>query len=171
MLAIIGVDCEVFNADYLNSKKGDHVYMHTVADGVDLASWWIKHLVANGLLSAKQQVLYNTTIALALPVITRWGSHYTSMKQLVRSERAINILALEEREKLINSVGKKKAPRELAARMLDLSANSTFWGNLKVVLNHLGPLLVSVRYQCNCMYAYTIAYSLASGSNKDQHRS
>lgn len=93
------------------------------------------------------------------------------MKQLVRSERAINILALEEREKLINSVGKKKAPRELAARMLDLSANSTFWGNLKVVLNHLGPLLVSVRYQCNCMYAYTIAYSLASGSNKDQHRS
>lgn len=147
---LLTLDCfsHQFNlsvGDYLNKKKTNHVYMDTVANAIDLASWWIKHSVAHSMLVEKQIVVLGKPSALTLPVVTRWGSHYSSMKQLLRSERSILVLVLEKREELLKSVGNKKGPQELAEKMLDLSANSTFWSMLKVVQQHLGPLLIAVR--------------------------
>lgn len=130
-------------ADYLNKKKTDHIYLDTVADAIDMASWWIKHSVPHGMLLEKQITVLGKTSALTSPVVTRWGSHYNAFKQLLQSERSIELLILEKREELLKSVGKQKASRELAEKILDLCENSTFWAMLRVVLGHLGPLLVS----------------------------
>ncbi|KAL0021280.1 hypothetical protein WJX79_007403 [Trebouxia sp. C0005] len=147
---LLTVDCfsHQFNlsvGDYLNKKKTDHIYLDTVADAIDMASWWIKHSVPHGMLLEKQITVLGKTSALTSPVVTRWGSHYNAFKQLLQSERSIELLILEKREELLKSVGKQKASRELAEKILDLCENSTFWAMLRVVLGHLGPLLIAVR--------------------------
>ena len=130
-------------ADYLNPKKTNHIYMDMVAEAVELA-WWIRHSVPYGMLKGLQIAVDGKTTALILPVVTRWGSHYVAIKQLLKIEFVMKLLALEKRADLINSVGQKKPAKEKAEKMLDLATNSTFWSTLKVVLGHLGPLLVSM---------------------------
>ena len=115
-----------------------------VSNAIDLASWWIKHSVPHGMLQEKQIDVLGKTSALTLPVVTRWGSHYTAMKALISNERCMQLLVLEKREKLRDSVGKKAAPRKAADKMLDLCTDSAFWSGLKTVMRHIGPLLVSV---------------------------
>ena len=132
----------VCSADYLNSKKTDHRYLEVVASAIDLAAWWIRHSVPHGMLEAKQLQVLGKTVALCLPVVTRWGSHYTAFKQLLANQRPMKLLVLESRDKLVESVGKKKAPKETANRMLDLTLESSFWSALELVMKHLGPLLV-----------------------------
>lgn len=132
------------DADYLNKKKTDRRYIDVVSNAIDLASWWIKHSVPYGMLKEKQVDVLGKTAALTLPVITRWGSHYTAMKALISNERCMQLLVLEKREKLRNSVGKKATPRATADKMLDLCTDSAFWSGLKTVMRHIGPLLVSV---------------------------
>lgn len=132
------------DADYLNKKKTDHRYIDVVSSAIDLAAWWIKHSVPYGMLQEKQLDVLGKTAALTLPVVTRWGSHYTAMKALSSNERCMQLLVLEKREKLRDSVGKKPAPRATADKMLDLCTDSAFWSGLKTVMRHIGPLLASV---------------------------
>ena len=40
-------------ADYLNSRKTNHVYMETVADAAELPTWWIRPSVPHGMLKDK----------------------------------------------------------------------------------------------------------------------
>ena len=123
--------------------------MDVVAEAVDFVTWWIRHSVPYGMLKEKQIAMDGKTTALMLPVVTRWGSHYVAIKQLLQNEFVMKLLALEKRADLINSVGQKKPAKEKAEKMLDLATNSTFWSTLKVVLEHLGPLLVSLPSPCN----------------------
>lgn len=131
-------------ADYLNKKKTDHRYVDRVAEAIDLITWWIRHSVPYGMLQEKHRSVHGKTSALSLPVVTRWGSHYTAVKQLLQSQQVMNLLVLEKRQALLDSVGKKKPAKDKAEEMLDLACNSTFWSELKVVLGQLGPLLVSM---------------------------
>ncbi len=135
---------KLVDADYLNKKKTDHRFLDVVSSAIDLASWWIKHSVPYGMLQEKQVDVLGKTSALTLPVVTRWGSHYTAVKALISNERCMQLLVLEKREKLRDSVGKKPAPRATADKMLDLCTDSGFWSGLKTVMRHIGPLLVSV---------------------------
>ncbi|DBA87596.1 TPA: hypothetical protein ACH3X1_004619 [Trebouxia sp. C0004] len=112
-------------ADYLNPKKTNHIYMDIVAEAVELVTWWIRHSVPYGMLKDKQTAVDGMTTALMLPVVTRWGSHYVAIKQLLKTEFVMKLLALEKRADLINSVGQKKPAKEQAEKMLDLAGNST----------------------------------------------
>lgn len=132
------------DADYLNKKKTDHRFLDVVSSAIDLASWWIKHSVPYGMLKEKQVDVLGKTSALTLPVVTRWGSHYSAMKALVANERCMQLLVLEKREALRNGVGKKPGPRATADKMMDLCTDSGFWSAVKTVMKHIGPLLVSV---------------------------
>ena len=55
------------DADYLNSKKTDHMYLEVVSEAVELASWWIRHSVPYGLLKEKQIAVDGKTTSLILP--------------------------------------------------------------------------------------------------------
>ena len=134
--------------------------MDVVSEAVELATWWIRHSVPYGMLKEKQMSVNGKTTALMLPVVTRWGSHYAAIKQLLKTEFVMKLLALEKRADLINSVGKKKPPRDKAEKMLDLSSNSTFWSTLKVVLDHLGPLLVSIHVSVSALQSIAACLAL-----------
>lgn len=47
-------------------------------------------------------------------------------------------------EMLRDSVGKKPAPRATADKMLDRCTDSDFWSGVKIVMKHVGPLVVRV---------------------------
>ena len=96
------------------------------------------------MLKEKQIDVLGKTSALTLPVVTRWGSHYSAMKALIFNERCMQLLVLEKREALRNGVGKKPGPRATADKMMDLCTDSGFWSAVKTVMKHIGPLLVSV---------------------------
>ena len=84
-------------ADYLNPKKAKHIYVDVVAEAVEFVTWWIRHSVPYGMLKEKQIAMDGKTTALMLPVVTRWGSHYVAIKQLVKTEFVMKLLALEKR--------------------------------------------------------------------------
>ena len=152
------------DADYLSPKKAKHIYVDVVAEAVEFVTWWIRHSVPYGMLKEKQIAMDGKPTALMLPVVTRWGSHYVAIKQLLKTEFVMKLLALEKRADLINSVGQKKPAKEKAEKMLDLATNSTFWNTLKVVLEHLGPLLVSLPSPCNvlpCIAKWTALHRTA----------
>ncbi|KAL0033277.1 hypothetical protein WJX77_001566 [Trebouxia sp. C0004] len=67
------------------------------------------------LPTRKRVDVLGKTLALTLPIVTCWGSHYSPMKALISNERCMLVLALEKHEKL------KKG--------------------LKTVMRHIGPLL------------------------------
>lgn len=134
----------LFAADYLNKNKTSHRFLDVVSNAIDMSSWWLKHSVPYGLLQEKQRDVLGKTVALTLPVVTRWGSHYIALKSLAANERCMNLLALEKFEQLRDSVGKKAAPRATAEQMLELCKDSAFWAGVKTVMRHIGPLLVSV---------------------------
>ncbi|KAL0022191.1 hypothetical protein WJX77_004846 [Trebouxia sp. C0004] len=77
--SLMTLDCysHQFNlsvGDYLNSKKTNHMYLEVVSEAVELASWWIRHLVPYGLLKEKQIAVDGKTTSLILPVVTRASS-------------------------------------------------------------------------------------------------
>ena len=146
-LSVCVADCVIYSdalADYLNSKKTNHMYLQVVSEAVELASWWIRHSVPYGLLKEKQIAVDGKTTSLILPVVTRWGSHYAAIKQLLKTETVMKLLALEKKADLIKSVGQKKPAKDKAEKMLQLCGDSNFWNTLQRVLEHLGPLLVSL---------------------------
>ncbi|KAL0029350.1 hypothetical protein WJX77_001588 [Trebouxia sp. C0004] len=81
--------------DYLNSKKTNHMY-----------------------LEEKQIAVDGKTTSLILPVVTRWGSHYAAIIQLLKTETVMKLLALEKKADLIKSVGQKKPAKDKAEKML-----------------------------------------------------
>ncbi|KAL3130245.1 hypothetical protein ABBQ38_008542 [Trebouxia sp. C0009 RCD-2024] len=125
--------------------KTDHRFPDVVSSAIDLASWWIKHSVPYGMLQEKQVDMLGKTSALTLPVVKRWGSHYSAMKALVSNERCMQLLVLEKREALRNSVGKKPGPRATADKMMDPCTDLGFWSGVKTVMKHIGPLLIAVK--------------------------
>lgn len=104
-----------------------------------------------GMLRDLQLAKHGKSCALSLPVVTRWGSHYQATKQLLISQDVIQLLVLDKRADLMGSVGKTRAAKDKAARMLDMAMDSTFWSNLKMVQQHLGPLLVSTSRASQCL--------------------
>ncbi|KAL3130247.1 hypothetical protein ABBQ38_008544 [Trebouxia sp. C0009 RCD-2024] len=148
--------------------RTDHRFPDVVSSAIDLASWWIKHSVPYGMLQEKQVDMLGKTSALTLPVVKRWGSHYSAMKALVSNERCMQLLVLEKREALRNSVGKKPGPRATADKMMDPCTDLGFWSGVKTVMKHIGPLLVKrvmlegleTRFSAYDQPAMLIAYML-----------
>ncbi|KAL3161549.1 hypothetical protein ABBQ32_010416 [Trebouxia sp. C0010 RCD-2024] len=73
-------------------------------------------LCAYGLLQDKQRCVHGKTSGLTLPVVTRRGSHYNAIKQLLQSQQVMNLLVLEKRGKLLKSVGSKNPAKGKAER-------------------------------------------------------
>ena len=84
------------------------------------------------------------TIHLTLPVVTRWGSHYTAISQLLQTRRPMELLCLEKAEELVQSVGATPAAKQKAEKILKLVRRDDMWESLESVLAHLGPILVGM---------------------------
>ncbi|KAL1739125.1 ribonuclease H-like domain-containing protein [Schizophyllum fasciatum] len=82
-------------------------------------------------------------LALFLPALTRWTSHYLSTARLLLLETEFKQLLLDSREELILVAGDTPAAKETAEEVLAILEAPDFWLNLKKVKLHLQPLAIA----------------------------
>eukprot|EP00611_Tribonema_gayanum_P013282 TRINITY_DN240_c0_g1_i4.p1 TRINITY_DN240_c0_g1~~TRINITY_DN240_c0_g1_i4.p1 ORF type:complete len:602 (-),score=156.97 TRINITY_DN240_c0_g1_i4:75-1880(-) len=131
--------------DYIKADGSGKVVIGQV---VDVAGWFLSHSVPYAMLRKQELAMpqyKNRTVALQLPGKTRWGSHYTAVNQLLKSQRALQALALSEYDKLVDTVGARADAKTKARKVLDTVTDSNFWTSLNQARRHLGPLLIAIR--------------------------
>ncbi|KAL1739260.1 ribonuclease H-like domain-containing protein [Schizophyllum fasciatum] len=82
-------------------------------------------------------------LALFLPALTRWTSHYLSTARLLLLETEFKQLLLDSREELVLVAGDTPAARDAAEEVLAIIEAPDFWLNLKKVKLHLQPLAIA----------------------------
>ena len=84
------------------------------------------------MLREAQKAQEGSVLALILPALTRWTSHYLSATRLLKLEHTIRILVLTSRESLINAVGDKADAIQKAEAIVGILMQSLFWEDLKM---------------------------------------
>ena len=85
------------------------------------------------MLREAQKAQEGSVLALILPALTRWTSHYLAATRLLVLEHVIRVLVLTLRNNLVNTVGDKAdAIRKAEAIVGNISMQPSFWGNLKM---------------------------------------
>lgn len=111
-------------------------YSGLVSDALDVVKWFNNHSLALGMLRLVSMEKLGRELSLILPVITRWTSHYLSVRRLLQLENPIRHLLLDSREKLLLCAGKKREAKEKAAKVLDVLGDPQFWNNLRRYIGH-----------------------------------
>lgn len=110
--------------DYLK-LQGRHA--KTAQDVIDVVKWFNGHSLALGLLRKQQQETLGKILALVLPCIARWTSHFLSARRLIRVENAMRACVEKNRDDLLIAAGKAKAQTAAAKRILDILEDERFW--------------------------------------------
>lgn len=100
-----------------------------IEDALDVVKWFNNHSRALGLLRVCMQQRLAKILALVLPVITRWTSHYLSVRRLLEVERPLREVALDPA--LIQCAGNKRDAIEKAESIVRTLSRQDFWDNLK----------------------------------------
>ncbi|KAL1672232.1 ribonuclease H-like domain-containing protein [Schizophyllum commune] len=82
-------------------------------------------------------------LALFLPAITRWTSHYLSTTRLIFLQSSFQQLLLDSKDELVVVAGDTPAAREAAEKVIEILEAPGFWNNLKKVQQHLEPLAIA----------------------------
>ena len=81
-------------AHRINLIVGDYLalklpFQDCVLKALNVIKWMNNHSHALGLLHQEQFSMYQKTLVLILPVITRWTAHYLSLQQLLTAKKAL----------------------------------------------------------------------------------
>ncbi|KAL6303689.1 ribonuclease H-like domain-containing protein, partial [Sparassis latifolia] len=116
----------------------------TVVDAaLEVIKWFNNHLFALGVLNEEQQLMYHKILALILPVITRWTSHFCSLSCLLETWKALQITSIKHNVKLIESAGRSVKSKRKAKRVLQHVRNDEWWKKLVIVKMHIEPLAIA----------------------------
>ena len=100
---------------------------------LEVVKWFNNHGRPLGMLREVQRDQYNgNVLTLILPALTRWTSHYLAATRLLDLEKAIRILVLTSRGRLVEAVGNKADAIRKANEIMDLISQPSFWENLKM---------------------------------------
>lgn len=115
-------------------------------DFVDAASelikWFNAHQYAGGLLRKQQVMADKAPLALFLPVLTRWTSHYLSIRRLLDLQRYIEACVAVNYQALVEAAGKTRKAKDHAKKVLAHVRNPEFWNGLNkcVTIQHFSVL-------------------------------
>lgn len=109
--------------------KGRHA--QTAQHVIDIVKWFNFHTLALGLLREQQKETLGKTLALILPFITRWTTHFLSASRLIRVKSAMRTCVEKNRDSLMKAGGKVKAQKEAAKEILDIIQDDGFWSLLQ----------------------------------------
>ncbi|GBE85739.1 hypothetical protein SCP_0802610 [Sparassis crispa] len=116
----------------------------TVVDAaLKVIKWFNNHSFALGVLNEEQQLMYHKILALILPVITRWTSHFCSLLCLLETWKALQITSIKHDVKLIESAGRSVKSKRKAKRVLQHVRNDEWWKKLVIVKMHIEPLVIT----------------------------
>ncbi|EJD34362.1 hypothetical protein AURDEDRAFT_140578 [Auricularia subglabra TFB-10046 SS5] len=97
-----------------------------------LVKWFNSHSLALGMLREVAMQKLNEELNLILPCLTRWTSHYLSVRRLLQLERAFKQLVLDKEEELRSSAGQRRDAIDEARRIISMIKTESFWDNLRM---------------------------------------
>lgn len=115
--------------DYLKLKNH---YVDTVAAGIQVIKWFNNHSVARGLFRKTQKDQKTGALALILPCLTRWTTHFLACSRLLSQRLILQACVLLNRDKLLMAAGEKAEAKETAEEVLTIVEDraGTFWPTL-----------------------------------------
>ena len=102
---------------------------------VDVVKWFNNHSYALGVLNEEQQIMNKKTLALIVPVVTRWTAYYLSMDRLLAIWKPLQITAIRHESSLLESVGQKPQAKAKAKQVIDRIRDDTWWRRLTRSVN------------------------------------
>ncbi|KAI5823192.1 hypothetical protein K523DRAFT_221046, partial [Schizophyllum commune Tattone D] len=94
-----------------------------------VVKWFNNHSCALGMLQAVMRQKLKV-LALFLPTITNWTSHYLSTTRLLLLQNTFKQLLLGSRDELLVVARDTPTAREAAKNVLDILKAPGFWSNL-----------------------------------------
>ena len=107
------------------------LFIAIIDDALEVVKWFNSHSQALGLLQSVQLHKLSKILALILPVLTRWTSHYLSVCHLIDLKVTFKQALLDRTPELIVAAGPKRAAKEKAQNVLDILEGHGFWTKLK----------------------------------------
>ena len=123
-------------AHQINLIVGDYLALKLhlqdcVPKALVVIKWMNNHSRALGLFRQEQLCTYNKSLALILPVITRWTAHYLSLRRLLTVEKAMKATWLKYSEIMIASAGSKRDDKAKAITVQEIIESPQFWYHVK----------------------------------------
>jgi len=106
-------------------------FQDCVTKALVVIKWMNNHSRTLGLFRQEQVFMYHKFLVLILPVITRWTTHYLSLRRLLTIEKPLKVAWLKHNETMIASAGSKNEDK---AKVLVVQAtinNPDFWHNIR----------------------------------------
>ncbi|THU86689.1 hypothetical protein K435DRAFT_607976, partial [Dendrothele bispora CBS 962.96] len=144
---LVVLDCW---AHQINLVVGDtlklKVPLIAVADqAIELVKWFNNHSVPLGLLRQEQATFRSVVLALILPVLTRWTSHFLAMDRLLELKAAFRRL-VEDTDKcatLISASGNSAPDKAKARKLIKRIKDENFWTKIESLRNLLRPFAIA----------------------------
>lgn len=115
--------------DYL---KFERTSMQIVDQAIEIIKWFNNHSVALGLFRVEELQVLGKMLALLLPVVSRWTSHYVSVARLLEVQKPMRVCVLKSREALLTCAGTDANSAAKANEVLETVGRDQFWATLKV---------------------------------------
>ncbi|KAI0027258.1 ribonuclease H-like domain-containing protein, partial [Vararia minispora EC-137] len=117
-------------------------FSDTIDDAVEIIKWFNSHSVALGLFQDVQRGHFPNILALILPALTRWTTHYQAISRMNHLRLAfIILLARPDAEKdLLVCAGEKPDAIAKAKEVLAKLKAPGFFDKLSHIQEHLAPL-------------------------------
>ncbi len=131
MLVCWAHQCQLLVGDYLTLSD----YRDTVNDGFEIVKWFDNHSSALGLFRAEQLSVdkdRTRPLALLLPVITWWMSHFQSIKCLLLVKDTLICCVIKQKAHLLEIAdqGRTKELKEMGLRVVPLIQDEHVWAKL-----------------------------------------
>jgi hypothetical protein len=111
--------------------KADNDFVNTVKLAAEVVKWFNNHPFARGMLQEEQIKMKMPILALILACLTRWTSHYLSVRRLLALKQPLRSVALIRGDELVNTAGSKKHQRDAAEEIIRVIDNQSFWSKLE----------------------------------------
>lgn len=114
-------------------------YAQVVDDALDVVKWFNSHSRALGMLKDEQRGNPHLPriLALILPVLTRWTSHYLCCRCLLELEKPIQCLVINQNTTLLLCAGEKPDAVAKAQSIVNIIQHDSFWDDLRMCVTQL----------------------------------
>ncbi|EIW55395.1 uncharacterized protein TRAVEDRAFT_131744, partial [Trametes versicolor FP-101664 SS1] len=123
-------------------------YKETVSEALDIVRWFNNHGSALDLFNKEQLLTYpdrTRALALILPAVTRWTTHFQCSSRLLLLARAFKLCIARNKDCLLE-IGEKSQTanaKETSRRVIASIEDPSFWTRLDRVEAYLKPLAIA----------------------------